>query len=266
MGGVIIKLGGALITDKDQIHTFRPEALMPLSSILKEMASEGRRVTIVHGAGSFGHIEAKQAGLADGYDPARETEQTQAVDSVRASMINLNGMVLDILREHGIDCQTHPPREWAKGTGSTFTGDIGRFETPGKVHVTFGDVVDVDGDMRFGILSGDHLMERLALEAEDMDMAVFLLNGIDGLYDKDPKDPDARLIREYNSEASYTTTLDSDKDVTGGMALKVDVSKRIASTGPKVVFVNGLDMENMRRLFAGEEFTGTVFKRAKSHE
>ena len=55
--------------------------------------------------------------------------------------------------------------------------------------MTFGDVVDVDGSMRFGILSGDHLMERLALEAEDMDMAVFLLNGIDGLYDKDPKDP-----------------------------------------------------------------------------
>ena len=27
MGGVIIKLGGALITDKDQIHTFRPEAV-----------------------------------------------------------------------------------------------------------------------------------------------------------------------------------------------------------------------------------------------
>ena len=31
MGGVIIKLGGALITDKDQIHTFRPEALTPVS-------------------------------------------------------------------------------------------------------------------------------------------------------------------------------------------------------------------------------------------
>ena len=75
-----------------------------------------------------------------------------------------------------------------------------------------------------------------------------------------------RLIRKYNSEASYTTTLDSDKDVTGGMALKVDVSKRISFSGPEVVFVNGLDMENMRRLFAGEEFIGTVFKRAKSHE
>mgnify|MGYP006263208133 CR=1 FL=1 len=82
---------------------------MPLASILKEMASEGRRVTIVHGAGSFGHIEAKHAGLAGGYDPERTTEQTQAVDSVRASMISLNSMVLDILREHGIDCETHPP-------------------------------------------------------------------------------------------------------------------------------------------------------------
>ena len=38
MGGVIIKLGGALITDKDQIHTFRPEALIPLVSILKELS------------------------------------------------------------------------------------------------------------------------------------------------------------------------------------------------------------------------------------
>ena len=266
MSGVIIKLGGALITDKDELRTFRPEAVETLAPIAGDLASSGSRVTIVHGAGSFGHIEAKEAGLAGGYDPERSEEQASAVDSVRGSMSDLNGMVVEILERNGIDCEVHPPREWANGTGPGFTGDIGRFAEPGKVHLTFGDVVDVTGEARFGILSGDHLMERLAIEMGDTTLAVFLLNGIDGLYDRDPRDPNAKLIERFTPDTRYTTSLDADKDVTGGMALKVDVSSRISSHGPSVAFVNGLDGGNLRQLLTGGDFKGTVFDRAKSHE
>jgi len=266
MSGVIIKLGGALITDKDELRTFRPEAVETLAPILGDLTSSGTRVTIVHGAGSFGHIEAKEAGLAGGHDPERSHEQARAVDSVRESMSTLNGMVVGILESNGIDCEVHPPREWAEGTGPGFTGDIERFKEPGKVHLTFGDVVDVNDSTRFGILSGDHLMERLAIEMEDTTLAVFLLNGIDGLYDRDPKDPNATLIESFTTDTSYATSLDSDKDVTGGMALKVEVSTRISSNGPRVAFVNGLDGGNLRQLLTGGDYKGTVFERAKSHE
>jgi len=266
MRGVMIKLGGALITDKDELRTFRPEAVETLAPILGDLTSSGTRVTVVHGAGSFGHIEAKEAGLAGGYDPERSEEQARAVDSVRESMSDLNEKVLGILESNGIDCEIHPPREWAEGTGPCFAGDIERFEEPGKVHLTFGDVVDVAGNARFGILSGDHLMERLAIEMKDTTLAVFLLNGIDGLYDRDPKDPDAKLIERFTKDTLYTTSLNAEKDVTGGMALKVDVSNRISSHGPSVAFVNGLDGGNLRKLLTGGDFRGTVFERAKSHE
>ena len=108
MSGVIIKLGGALITDKDELRTFRPEAVETLAPILGDLTSSGTRVTIVHGAGSFGHIEAKEAGLAGGHDPERSHEQARAVDSVRESMSTLNGMVVGILESNGIDCEVHP--------------------------------------------------------------------------------------------------------------------------------------------------------------
>ena len=58
-------------------------------------------------------------------------------------------------------------------------------------------------------------------------MAVFLLNGIDGLYDRDPR-TQCKADREFRRNVVHDT-LDSDKDVTGGMALKVDVSTRISS-------------------------------------
>ena len=65
-------------------------------------------------------------------------------------MLELNQHVCDSLRQVGLEPQIHPPHIWAKNTGVDFHGDLGRFEhqEPGKIHVTFGDVVDVDGDAK----------------------------------------------------------------------------------------------------------------------
>ena len=82
-------------------------------------------------------------------------------------MNELNSSVASILESHGNRGRCHPPREWANGTGPKFKGDIRRFED-GYVHVTFGDVVDVAGDREFGILSGDHPMERLSTELQKL--------------------------------------------------------------------------------------------------
>ena len=181
-------------------------------------------------------------------------------------MNELNSSVVSILESHGIRCRSHPPREWANGTGPKFKGDIKRFEEDGYVHVTFGDVVDVAGDREFGILSGDHLMERLSTELPEVEKVVFLLDGIDGLYDKDPIKKDSQMIPVWTSSTSYETSINELTDVTGGMALKVEVASRISKNVPLVTFVNGLDPANLHDLLIGERFIGTLFERAKSDE
>jgi len=134
------------------------------------------------------------------------------------------------------------------------------------VHVTFGDVVDVAGSREFGILSGDHLMERLSTELPEVEKVVFLLDGIDGLYDMDPTMEGSRMIPVWTSSTSYETSINELTDVTGGMALKVEVASRISENVPLVGFVNGLNPDNLHNLLIGERFIGTLFERAKSDE
>ena len=266
VGRTVIKFGGALITEKESRKVFRPDTISAIAPIISKMSNSGMDFIIVHGAGSFGHIDAKSGDLSRGRLPGREEEQRQAKETVRKSMYELNGSVISILESHGIRCRCHPPRDWANGTGPKFKGDIKRFEEDGYVHVTFGDVVDVPGDREFGILSGDHLMERLSTELPEVEKVIFLLDGIDGLYDMDPTLKGSEMIPVWTSSTTYKTSINNLTDVTGGMGLKVDVASRISKKAPLVAFVNGLDPDNLHDLLIGEDFTGTLFDGAKSDE
>ena len=266
MRRTVIKFGGALITEKESRKVFRPDTISAIAPLILDLVNSGMDLIIVHGAGSFGHIDAKSGDLSIGRVSGREEEQRRAKETVRRSMDELNGSVVSILESHGIRCRCHPPREWANGTGSKFKGDISRFEERGYVHVTFGDVVDVSGNREFGILSGDHLMERLSTELPEVGKVVFLLNGIDGLYDMDPTKKGSRMIPVWTSSTSFETSINESTDVTGGMALKVEVASRISEKVPLVAFVNGLKPDNLHSLLIGERFIGTLFEKAKSDE
>mgnify|MGYP002684126917 CR=1 FL=1 len=64
---ILVKLGGSVITDKGRYRTFDPDTAGRLA---EEIARTGQDVVIVHGAGSFGHILAKEhrlhLGISDG--------------------------------------------------------------------------------------------------------------------------------------------------------------------------------------------------------
>ena len=54
---ILVKLGGSVITDKGRYRTFDPDTAGRLA---EEIASAGQEVMLVHGAGSFGHMLAKE--------------------------------------------------------------------------------------------------------------------------------------------------------------------------------------------------------------
>ncbi len=94
-----------------------------------------------------------------------------------------------------------------------------------------------------------------------------LLSDIDGLYTDDPyRNPDAkriplveRITDEMLGMAKGPTT-----DVgTGGMISKVGAAGIANDAGADMVIINGNDMENINRLFAGEEL-GTLFTAHKT--
>ena len=53
-------MGGGLITDKTQLKSIRENNITKVSKIIAEILADGNSVILVHGAGSFGHLEAKK--------------------------------------------------------------------------------------------------------------------------------------------------------------------------------------------------------------
>ena len=196
---VVIKWGGGLITEKSSLCTPNLAILEQLAETIVVCQKNGIDVILVHGAGSFGHLRAKHWRLNEGLLLDAEfnsdgvcTTQREAVHTVRQEMLELNAHVCHALEQKNITPIVHPPHLWAQNTGPGFTGDLNRFHQhePGQVHVTFGDIVDVEGNEQFGILSGDDLVVRLAVELPGVQRLVFAIKGVDGILRVPPEQAD----------------------------------------------------------------------------
>ncbi len=238
---VLVKLGGGLITAKEKLCIARMEVIDACSNVIARLQEEGWSPIIVHGAGGFGHQRAKEFNLAQGMDDSIEGQEG-AIQLVRAEMLTLNSLVCESLINSGLKVASFPPHTWAKGTGPNFFGDIEIFCNENSiVPVTFGDVTDCDDDSRFGILSGDHLMQRIS-SIDDISKAIFLLDGIDGLMDN-PEN--GELIEHLTAESRFTTQHDDEIDVTGGMELKVECARSMSREGLEVWLLDGTKPERM---------------------
>ena len=93
-GITILKIGGSLITDKGaQDGAARLEEIRRIAS---EIAGSSARLIIVHGAGSFGHPQAKRFGLTGKFDA------TGSIITHR-SVKELNDMIVDDLNDAGVN-------------------------------------------------------------------------------------------------------------------------------------------------------------------
>jgi len=250
MGGtVVIKLGGGLITDKEKVCTPNHEAIEELCNAISKI---DKRVILVHGAGSFGHMKAKKFRLAEGR--IADIEQDSAVLEVRNDMMTLNSLITHSLDKCGVKSKTFPPREWVNGTGPEFSGELPISE---DVTIVFGDVVPVPGK-EFGILSGDDLMYRYSTEIEGVDYAIFAMGGADGLLRVPPEfATEEDLFEMWNPDMKFDGLHAEEFDVTGGIGLKATRGAMIASKGIDVWLVNGIYPERILEIIDGKNPKGT---------
>lgn len=264
---VVIKFGGALITKKDEECIAQVDVIRDLCAVVHSLSQDDIQVIIVHGAGSFGHLKAKRWRLNEGYLPDfrvsdnSSRSQIEAVQMVRDDMLSLNRIIVSELERLDFSVHSHPPHTWARNVGPNFSGSLDRFSeiNPKTVHVTFGDVVEVDGERQFGILSGDDLVVRLSMELENVDSLVFAMGGVDGLLRVPPhiaKDTD--LITEWSPDVEFEGLHQSKIDVTGGIGLKINRGHLVAQSGIGVHLINGEQPERILSLIRGEPWRGTT--------
>ena len=90
---------------------------------------------------------------------------------------------------------------------------------------------------------------------------LILLTDVEGLFDRDPKDHEAKLIPVVEHWSPNLMQMVAEKRSSrskGGMSSKLKAAKMITASGGNVIIANGDREETLRRIFTGQE-TGTVF-------
>lgn len=204
------------------------------------------QVVVVHGAGSFGHFQAREHGVSKGAsDPAFSW---RGFGLTRASVCRLNGLCLDALLDAGVAAVGASPF-------ADFGATRGRGVVPaaarrrglarvrellrrGMVPVLHGDAV-LDELQGASILSGDVLVDLLS-DALRPKLCVFLTD-VAGVFDRPPSEPGAalipRLVVGRDGTMRLPETSESAHDVTGGIRAKLEAAAAIARGGTPVVVV-----------------------------
>jgi isopentenyl phosphate kinase len=233
----VLKLGGSVVTEKDEPETVDEATL---SAVSKAIAAERpERLVIVHGGGSFGHVAAAERDVST-------TEGTQSaadVAAIHGTMGELNAAVCGALREQAVPAVPLRPlsmaHKSAEGALSVTVDALAALLEEGFVPVAHGDVVAHAG-RGATVASGDELVVRIAerLVAE----RVGLCSTVPGVLDSDGGV--IEHIESYDAAADALGESDA-TDVTGGMAgkvrtlLELTVPTAIFGPGDLEVFLDG---------------------------
>ena len=208
----VLKLGGSVITEKDQPETVATDRLDRAAAAV---GACDEPLVLVHGGGSFGHPAAEAAGVS----PETGTTEAAAVRTIHGAMGRLNDVVLDALAGAGVEALPVRPLSTTYRPDSRSlelqSGAIRSMLAEGFVPVLHGDVVTSRGTGAT-IVSGDELVVTLARELEAA--RVGLCTTVPGVLDDEGEV--IPWIEDFDAVAAHLGGSET-TDVTGGMAGKV---------------------------------------------
>ncbi|KAL1498605.1 hypothetical protein AB1Y20_013920 [Prymnesium parvum] len=239
---LVIKLGGSALTDKTSFETVKERVLQTTALQLRASTAP----VIVHGAGSFGHFQAHEFGVARGAADPRFS--WLGFSQTRASVSRLHTRVVSSLVAAGLPAVGLPPfphwRTREKRVSRARVAELRAVLAKGLLPVLHGDAVFTDEGRECGILSGDELCRALS-EALRPRLCVFLAS-VAGVFDRPPEAPHAKLIRVIRVdrrgrlvEGPKVSTDSVAHDVTGGLRAKLEAAVQIARLGVPVCICEG---------------------------
>lgn len=216
MKTVIIKLGGAAITNKKgNCQLVDDSALDSLILQIQQaytfLAASGHRLVLIHGAGSFGHPQAKRFNLKQGWiassglsTPPHNTNETDedydyrdqkaGFAHTRKCLLELHLALLSRLQRRGLPVLGLSPFDHVETDGGDKSADecfqglasrATQLLKLGFIPLLHGDAV-LDRSLGCTILSGDIVMHKLAMLLPNVSRCVFVTD-VEGIYDADPK-------------------------------------------------------------------------------
>lgn len=254
---VFLKLGGSLITVKDQPRTPRLEVLQRLAGEISEALAQDSRLQILlgHGSGSFGHTAASRYRTREGVKTAEDWE---GFADVRQQAAELNRLVMDaLIRPHLPVVVFSPSAAVVTRQGKVAIWNLDPLQAAlnqGLLPVVYGDVA-YDQELGGTILSTEDLFCHLAYSLKPTKL---LFAGMEpGVWADYPHN--RKLIEEI-SPSSFPSVKpglqgSSATDVTGGMLGKVQKVIALVNALPDVqgMIFSGEVPDNVRRALLGEQ-------------
>ena len=237
MSRVVLKLGGSVVTEKDQPETVAAERLAALAA---DLAAFDGSLVVVHGGGSFGHYHASEHGVSR----TMGSTDAAAARAITDAMRELNDAVVGALADAGVPAvPVHPFSVAARdedGSLTLPTAAVAGMLDEEFVPVLHGDVITHAGE-GVTILSGDELVVALA-ESLAADR-VGLCSAVPGVLDADGEV--VSTVESFDAVADALGESDA-TDVTGGMATKV--RELLGLSAPAHVF----DADSAAAFLAGD--------------
>lgn len=224
---VFVKLGGSVITDKNQPETARPEVIQRLAEEVARAlrAQPELRLVLGHGSGSFGHAVAQRYGTRQG---VRNDAQWRGFVEVAAAAARLNRIVADTFLAAGVPVWSLQPSAsaWCRDGQLMLlaTTQVNQALSQKLVPLLYGDVA-LDDRLGGTIVSTEQIFAHLARRLHPD--RIILVGAVDGVFERDPtRDPTARRVPRISPATwSMVRSLVGGShapDVTGGMLSKVE--------------------------------------------
>lgn len=258
-----LKLGGSLITHKDQESRARLDLITRLAAELADIrkSTPALRILLGHGSGSFGHVPAKKHNTRAGVHTPQEW---QGFIEVWQQAAALHRIVMEALLAAGLPAIGFPPSASVSAAdGRITTWNLAPIQAAldaNLLPVVFGDVA-FDSVRGGTILSTEDLFVHLAPTLQPT--RILLAGDEDGVYADYASH--AAIIPEITPSSPHLALSASSPlsvaDVTGGMAGKVqamlDLVDQLADC--QVRIFSGLAPGNLARALSGEPL-GTLIR------
>lgn len=248
---LVVKVGSSLLVGKDGL---RREWLEGLVAELSAAKARGQQVIVV----SSGSIALGAARL--GLDKGGRGSLADAQAAAAVGQIALSGLWAELLGAHGITAaqllltleDLEDRRRYLNATAT-----LTRLLDAGAVPVINENDSVATQEIRFG--DNDRLAARVAQAAQAS--AVLLLSDVDGLYDRNPADPAARLLPEVSGVTAEVHAMASGGTSSGmgsgGMTSKLQAAEIAERAGIALGIASGLHDAPIAR--ATQQGIGTLF-------
>ncbi len=255
---VIVKIGGSFITDKKQSESLKEERVRHIArEISAAMQTGDISLLLAHGAGSYGHIVARQFEAKRGSHPHFGW---QAFYQIRQDLIKLNLRILQLCAEEGLFPITVQPSAIAVARAGKLqvmdTRAIRFLLDSGQIPLIHGDII-LDEKQDFTIASTEDQIQKLS------DYIFFhrivLISDVPGVLETAGQV--IPVIDHHNFEQIIDQLGGSaGTDVTGGMRTKVQQIYQLIRENPNIqaIIISG-DSEPgaIARAISGASSSGT---------